>query len=258
MKAILLVSQVAQWLSKVSKHASSLEHPTFCRNRIKCHYSMFRSTPISREAEERGFVQISGIDDKDSLLELARSLGNPIRTSSGEFMRELRVVPSAIARPNTLSAMFGVGGFPLHTDTAFWALPARFLVMRVIGDNRRPTTLFPFGDLLSLAGVRMTNAIRTSVWRLKSTTGWVYCEMAFRTPNGGHGFRYDRQCMTPANSAARKVDEYICSQLPETAINRIVWSETTAMVVANWQSLHGRGPEPPQEQQRILQRIYVG
>src|ERR1700679_2753734 len=102
---------------------------------------MLRTTPISREAEERGFVQISGIDDKDSLFELARSLGNPIKTSSDEFLRELRVRPCTIARPNTLSAMFGVGGFPLHTDTAFWALPARFLVMRVIGDNRRPTTL---------------------------------------------------------------------------------------------------------------------
>lgn len=215
------------------------------------------STPISREAEERGLATVKGIDDRGSLLELARSLGNPLRNADGEFMRELRVVPCTVARPSTLSAAFGSGSFPLHTDTAFWAVPARFLVMRAIGDNRRPTTVCPFGELFGLAGERLATAIRKSVWTLKGSTRSLYCEMAFRTSNQCRGFRYDRQCMAPANPAAREVDEYIRSRLPETAVQQISWSDGTAVVIANWQSLHGRGPEPPQEQERILQRIYV-
>lgn len=215
------------------------------------------SNPIRREAEERGLASVKGVDDESSLLELAKSLGNPIRNSSGDFLRELRVTPCTVARPNTLSATFGTGSFPLHTDTAFWPLPARFLIMRAIGDNRRPTTVCPFRELITLGGERLTTAIRKSVWLLRGPTRSIYCEMAFRARNDCRGFRYDRQCMTPGNPAAQEVDEYISSELPESVVQQVSWSTGTAIVVANWQSLHGRGPEPPREQERILQRIYV-
>ena len=179
-----------------------------------------RSTPISREAEERGLASVKGIDDGKSLLELAKSLGNPIRNHRGEFMRELRVMPRTVARPNTLSATFGTGRFPLHTDTALWTVPARFLVMRAIGDTRRSTTVCPFGKLFALAGERLTTAIRKSIWTLKGETASIYCEMAFRTPNHCCGFRYDRQCMAPANPAAQEVAEYLSSEQSETPVQK--------------------------------------
>jgi hypothetical protein len=216
-----------------------------------------RCTPTTREVEERGMAYVNGIYGPSSLLELARDLGRPLHNATGELIRELRVVPCTMARPYTLSATFGSGRFPLHTDTAFWTLPARFLVMRAIGDTRRPTTVCPFSDLFELAGDKLATVVRKSVWSLRASTASIYCEMSFRGHSRSLGFRYDRQCMTPANLAAREVDEYITSAASETVTQLISWSEGTAVVIANWVSLHGRGPKPPDEQERIVQRIYV-
>ena len=215
-------------------------------------------TPIIQEAEERGATTIRGIHDGESLLELARSLGSPLQNADGGYVKELRVGSSKIARPFTLSATFGAGSFPLHTDTAFWPLPARLLLMRVVGDHRRPTTFCAFRAMLELAGAKLTNAMCKSMWALKTPAGSAYGEMTIRRDGKRLGFRYDRQCMTPANTAAREVDECIRSGILETAVQQMYWSDGVALVVANWQCLHGRGPEPPQELERILQRIYVG
>lgn len=216
------------------------------------------NSSIRREVEECGLTFVGGIHDTSSLIELARSIGNPIENSDGGLLRVLRVVASGSARPWTLSASFGRGSFPLHTDTAFWSLPARFLVMRASGDLRRPTTVCPFRALFKLAGDGLLNATRKSVWTLKTAMGPVYCEMAFRLPDQRSGLRYDRQCMNPANASAQEVDEYISSGQCGQVIQEIRWSEDLALVIDNWQVLHGRGPEPAREEERILERIYVG
>jgi hypothetical protein len=63
--------------------------------------------------------------------------------------------------------------------------------------------------------------------------------------------------MTPANTAAKKVEEYMAEALSRVKGHHIPWSNENAVVIANWHSLHARGPEPPEEQDRVLQRIYV-
>ena len=211
---------------------------------------------MSREAEEARSVTVKGVNDKDSLLELARSLGSPIAGADGQLVREW-VMHRTAARSCTLSATFGTASFPLHTDTAFWKVPARFLVMRAIGDVRRPTIVCPFSELFALTSERLMEAGRRAVWMLTSSTGPVYCGMTFRASDQGRGFRYDRQCMAPVNSAAREVDEYMHFEAVDTAVRPVSWADGIAVVIANWQALHGRGPEPPHEAERILQRIYV-
>ena len=66
-----------------------------------------------------------------------------------------------------MSAQFGMGEFPLHTDTAFWTIPARFLILRVSGDTRRPTTLLSFRKLIN-RGLIDTNLMNRSVWTLRN------------------------------------------------------------------------------------------
>ena len=209
------------------------------------------------EVEQRGWTHIEGIDNEASLLGLAKSIGRPLRSATGEFVKELRIMPCSEAAPKTLSGTFGTGGFPLHTDTAFWAVPARYLVMRVIGDKRRTTPVCAFSTLFERSGGLKVESIQKSVWSLRASTGAVYCKMTLPTRTASPGLRYDRQCMTPANAAAREVEAFL-SSLTDNVVQEISWSDGMAVVIDNWRSLHGRGQEPPQERSRILQRIYVG
>jgi hypothetical protein len=185
------------------------------------------------------------------------SLGRPVENAHHELISELRVAANAEARPLTLSATFGTGAFPLHTDTAFWPTPARFLVMLADGDVRRTTAVCSMRRILNSGGINLMNLIEKSVWVLRGKDGSHYAQMTLSTKGIRLGVRFDRQCMKPANASARDVAAYFDIDDCASSVEHLEWRPHTAVVISNWHALHGRGLQPPNEQQRILQRIYV-
>jgi hypothetical protein len=87
------------------------------------------------ELEERGWTGVRGIFSASAMLDLAKSLGTPRCAPNGELIKRVTIKSSAVAKAGTLSAAFGTKGFPLRTDTAFWSIPARYLVLRVYGEH---------------------------------------------------------------------------------------------------------------------------
>jgi hypothetical protein len=207
--------------------------------------------------EERGWANIPGVNGSSDLLRLAMSLGKPVENARHELTSELRVATTAEARPLTLSATFGTGAFPLHTDTAFWPTPARFLVMLAEGDIRRTTTVYSMRRILDSGGTKLMNLIEKSVWIVRGKGGSHYGQMTLSTKSIRLGVRFDRQCMKPANASAREIAAYFDTEDCATSIEHLEWRPHTAVVISNWQALHGRGSQPPNEQQRILHRVYV-
>jgi len=215
-----------------------------------------RCVGVKELLESTGWSQIHGIYNDGDLLEVASSLGTPIQLSGGSYIKCIRPTSKAHAKPATLSATYGTGSFPLHTDTAFWPLPCRYIVMRVVGDFRRSTTVLRFAELfLNLDRTQIYDADH-SVWRVDIPGRQFYCSMRFQSGNAS-GWRYDTQCMRPANLAARKMCELTPRMIKGTRQHIIEWSDDTAVVITNWHVLHGRGPDPHQEGIRELHRIYV-
>jgi alpha-ketoglutarate-dependent taurine dioxygenase len=208
------------------------------------------------ELEVRGWTKVSGVTSRDELLQLAFSLGRPVRSPTGELIKQLVPTESDHAKPATLSAMHGRGAFPLHTDTAFWPKPCRYLLFRATGDTRRPTTLGSFQQLLSSLGEEFLALAEKSVWIASTPRRSHYCSMRLRFEQH-RGWRYDPQCMIPANEAARRVESRIKDVLPSLEIEVVRWEEGAAVIVCNWTMLHGRGPMPVNEKRRILERVYV-
>lgn len=204
----------------------------------------------------RGWVRVHGIDSKEAMVELAKSIGNPINSPSGKLVKELRPQETKDARENTLSSKYGTGNFPLHTDTAFWPVPARYLVFRVHGDVRRPTIVRPFEDVLDRGGSKLSSLIERSVWIVRTPFVQFYASFLFRIEDTW-GYRYDKQCMSPANAAAKEVEEIIQGLVLAKEGDAIDWSEGGAVIVSNWSALHGRGIQPNREKNRILERIYI-
>lgn len=208
------------------------------------------------ELEQRGWTAVSGISTTADLLGFAQSLGRPVRAPTGELVK--RLIPKTSGTiPGTLSSTFGMGAFPLHTDTAFWPLPCRYIVFRVTGDVRRHTTLMSFSELLESCPPDKHSLFISSVWLAGAPSKSFYCSMTFR--KGEHRvWRYDAQCMRPANLAAKLVREKIHETLLRADIvHHIDWSKTSVAVLSNWTVLHGRAPRPADEGFRLLERIYV-
>jgi hypothetical protein len=211
---------------------------------------------LFRELEEFGWACVPGIYSRSKLLELARSLGRPIASPSGELVKELVPKSREKARRGTLSETHDVGPFPLHTDTAFWPVPSRFLVLRAHGDIRRCTTVLSFADLFREAASEECDLAERSVWLVHASSRKFYCSMKFRARNV-IGWRYDEQCMNPVNEAACKTKEMLGPRLTHSGIECIHWTDDLALVLSNWKVLHGRGPSPPDENCRILDRVCV-
>jgi len=208
------------------------------------------------ELEARGWTCVTGITDRSNLLELARSVGKPVPSPTGALVRELAPTPRPNARKGTLSDGYGLGSFPLHTDTAFWPLPSRYIVLRVRGDTRRPTTIVAFAELFREQAPHLVALANRSVWRIRIPSISFYCSMRFRQGEVT-GWRYDSQCMSPANGAAAKLQERLGPLLSSSRVDKIAWTGDLAVVLCNWRVLHGRGPSPTNETSRILERVYV-
>lgn len=191
------------------------------------------------------------------MVEVAHALGRPVPAPTGELVKALAPVDSLGARSGSFSARFGKGEFPFHTDTAFWPRPVRYLVLRVVGDGRRPTWLLNFRNVLSALAETARVDVHRSVWRTIRQSGGIYCSMRFSAGNEG-GWRFDPTVMLPANASARRsLNAVVRAPRESPSTLAIPWKETSCVVVDNWQVLHARGSAPADEMPRILHRIYV-
>lgn len=206
-----------------------------------------------REVEKRGWAVVRGINNDEALLKLALTLG-PVLADGNR--RVTRLSPrQRRAAPETFSDKFGTGAFPLHTDTAFWPWPAKLIAMRVHGDLRRATPVLTFSRVfkeLSIDGRQVDQSIWTVGRRLKH-----YLPMRVRR-GGQSGCRFDPLCMAPANDWAREIEFALRDHLAKVEPDEVNWEEGAAIVLDNWSTLHGRGSQPQEEDDRILTRIYIG
>lgn len=203
-----------------------------------------------------GWTSVEGISSPAALLELGRTLGCPVPSPNGEIVKEIRVSGVTAASPGSQSALHGRGPFPLHTDTVFWPLPVRYVLLRGTGDTRRPTTVLSFERLLQRCDERIAKLAERSIWLAGAKVKPFYCSLKFR--HGGLvGWRYDADNMSPVNAAAIEVDQALRPLTQASIGEPIHWTGNSAVILSNWHVLHGRGPEPSDEGARIIERLYV-
>ena len=208
------------------------------------------------ELNTRGWTFVDGISSQTDLLALGKALGSCVRTPNGELVKEIRRIPRDQALPGSQSALYGAGPFPLHTDTVFWPLPVRYVLLRGYGDTRRPTTVKSFSELVRDCDAQFHVCARSSVWLVRAGSKSFYCSMQFRHDDS-LGWRYDADLMVPANDAAVHVDRVLRPLVVNEVDQSITWSGDRAVVFSNWITLHGRGPQPPDEGVRVIERLYV-
>lgn len=208
------------------------------------------------DLKTRGWMLVDGVSSKAGLLDLGKALGSPVRAPNGELVKEIRRIPPEQAPTGSQSALYGAGPFPLHSDTVFWPLPARYVLLRGYGDTRRPTTIRKFTDLVGTCDAEFHVCARNSVWLVDVGARKFYCSMQFRDGDSS-GWRYDADLMAPANAAAAHVSRVLRPLVTDEAVDSISWSGGEAVVMANWTTLHGRGPQPPNEGVRVIERLYV-
>ncbi|GAA4983488.1 hypothetical protein GCM10023205_61690 [Yinghuangia aomiensis] len=165
--------------------------------------------------------------------------GPPISTLKPHDARE--------AHAPSLSAVYGKGDQPLHTDGAHLANPPDLIALHCGGVNEIPTKVLPLiGDLSPgySARIHMTHGI------FLVQNGH---DSFFAPAYEGNRYRYDPGCMTPCDSRSRRTVDYFAG-LAERAIE-ISWDEPEKfLLLDNRRVLHGR-PAATEDPNRELQRV---
>ena len=63
--------------------------------------------------------------------------------------------------------------------------------------------------------------------------------------------------MIPVNPAAFEVYKILRPLVFSTDTEFVNWTGLNAVIISNWNILHGRGAQPQNEGERIIHRLYV-
>jgi len=188
----------------------------------------------------------------DAMLQLLRRVGSPFLDRRGSPLVDRLVPrPSSLApRRASLTALFGTGPFPLHTDTATWIEPARYVALaaaRVTSEAAQTT----------IAAVPPTDC---------STAGTIAAGI-FVIANGRHSFlgsilqegrrfvRFDRSCMRPVDRTSQVAMQTFAELISREPLTTIDWNVGDVVILDNWSVLHGRSSGSGE---RMLLRSYAG
>lgn len=166
---------------------------------------------------------------------IARQLGSPQASrKGGDLVDHLRPTGANAAKPRSLSALYGTGSFPWHTDGAHWPVPPRYLVLACAQAS--------------------ANTAATIIWDARQSLA-LNSEAArqanFRVCNGAHSFyatvtsqlqsyyRYDPGCMSPLDSTAQRLQEEVEDEGASVS-DQIAWAPGLIAVIDNWRCLHRR------------------
>jgi alpha-ketoglutarate-dependent taurine dioxygenase len=198
-----------------------------------------------------GWQIFDGVTDNEALHTIGASLGKLIADPFGRMLAVLRPSHPNEVVTRSFSFKYGYGAFPLHTDTAFWASPVRYIVFRSMAPSLTPTVILPRqATELLFSGVESDRAV---FW-LRTTAGTRYAKVRLEEPETG--YRFDLNNMRAANDDAKRLVARVAKTAASEQVE-IPWTGQNAVVIDNWRCLHGRGEVAPRDSNRALTRLYV-
>ena len=194
------------------------------------------------------------------ITEIAQQLGTPVPSRRGQgIVNHLKPMSREQAHPRSMSAAFGLGALPFHTDGAYFPVPPRFVLLRAeeVTSEDRPTLLH---DTHALFDERERALLKLGVWR---TTGYgrpfLSSVWSDSLVAGQDVLRYDPCCMIPLTRPADVSSDLISRRVCETPPISLYWSQSRTVLIDNWRILHARGSPSPvtRHEQRVLARVLI-
>lgn len=224
---------------------------TVCNISSDLHCSDLRAV-ISAAGCARIYVQ-----DEDAFLELGKKLGRIVASPrDGKLVEVLTVTEIVNSNKNSMSARFGAGQFPFHTDQAYKRLPPRFILLwHRLPLTSRETCVSTFSPY-SLKKVERDFLAR-GIWKVHTGSSIFFSPVLDQISSDHFVFRYDPCIMKPLCHIAKQSERILNKHIEEASTIRHRYKESECLVIDNWKFLHGRASGSGDQGTRQLLRISV-
>lgn len=208
-----------------------------------------------KQLTSNGWTEFNSITDDRTLISISKTLGEIVKHPNGNDLEYLKPKYKEDAIKNTFSYKYEFDRFPLHTDTAFWEIPARFVLLSCDEASNTATTIITYEEVYKNLTPSEISELKKSVFLVKTPTKNFYT--SFINKYLDHTFiRFDSNCMKPFNKSASITLDIIQDKLGKLPLNSINWDKPKVFIFDNWKALHGR-EFVKSDENRILKRIYI-
>ncbi|WP_431809857.1 TauD/TfdA family dioxygenase [Brevibacillus agri] len=212
-----------------------------------------------KELEDVGYIKLNipGLNEED-LIAISNQIGIPIRTRLGaEVIDRLSPKEKKDAHKNSLSRNHGLNSFPLHTDTAYFKIPVRYILLYSInpGSGDRPTYLYDAKNLFNHdkeLRFELANVLFKVINGRNSFLTTIY-----NSHQNKNYFRLDRDCMKAASSEGTELLTKIDNLISPRDLIEVKWNFGDLLILDNWRFLHGRGKSNMMDNDRLLLRVSI-
>lgn len=210
---------------------------------------------LKQEVTRHGYAFVHEYYPKTDITALADALGQPLTPWEGRLVQDL--VPRAIATPNTYSGIFGLDGFPFHTDLAHWHLPPRYLLLRCVIGYVDVATLLLDGQ--AIFDTVTLDVLTRAIFKPRRPRGGQVTLLRLCKPtDDSYCFRWDDVFLRPASRIGDIAYQSIKEHLPKCETLSIALARPgDTLLIDNWRMLHARSPIPAGREDRKIQRVYL-
>lgn len=205
--------------------------------------------------KENGMVEIDlSLFPETDLLSMSSNFGEVIPGARGELVQEIPAREKGNGPVGSFSYTVGYGAFPWHTDTAYWNVPARYLLLTSSEESPCATLYQSFATLRRLIP-DFDYLMSRAVFLLDVPGMKHYISPCIKRGNDVVGYRLDFHIYKPANEEARRLTEYVANEL-SAYYERQQWTGKNAVIIDNWRFIHSR-ENAECDKNRVLKRIYI-
>ncbi len=206
------------------------------------------------ELYKKGVVEIRSDECSDSqLLEIAKNFGVVVPGARGELLQLLSAREKGNGPKGSFSHTVGYGAFPWHTDTAYWDVPTRYLLLYSV-EKSSCATIYQDFFVLRQVIPDFDYLMKRAVYLLDIPGRKKYLSPFFDF-RGKQGFRLDYHIYRPINNEAVTLNELVAKELKNN-YHRQVWTGKNIVVIDNWRMIHAR-EDANEDRNRLLKRIYI-
>ena len=232
-------------------------HVLFCKfapNAFECMKSiMFDEKKAKESLCRNGFVVFDIDKSHTELPVLASMFGRVLPGDNGDIVQTLKAQERGNGSYGSFTYIVGYDSFPWHTDTAYWEIPTRYLMLTSDKSSPCATTIRTF-DSLEKHIPDFTYLMERAVYLLDIAGKRKYLS-PLMNKGANIGYRLDLHIYKPMNEEAQLLSSLVQDELNKKC-DRVLWTGENVAVIDNWHVIHSR-ESAHQDKSRILKRLYI-